>query len=127
MKRYSIYKSALCDGRLTADILTAANILDTSHHPVRLMRPCGSLLIVQRIRMSKIGNIRLIMRWFEDVNATTKGIGSDTEIPDVGNDDEAYWRTVDTETWHNALKGKVAMTPRDIDRWCPGLGSCCSG
>jgi hypothetical protein len=29
------------------------------------------------------------MRWFEDVNATTKGIGFDTEIPDVGNDDEA--------------------------------------
>jgi hypothetical protein len=119
MKSYSIYTSALCDGRLTADILIAANILDTSHHPVRLMRPCGLLLIVQRIRMSKIGNIRLIMRfmrWFEDVNATTKGIGSDTEISDVGNDDEAYWRTVDTETWRNALKGKVAVTPRDIDR-----------
>jgi hypothetical protein len=69
--------------------------------------------------MSELGDVRFIVNWFEDVNAIARGMGLDIELPDVGNEDDAYWETVNTKTWRDALKGKVAMTPEDIDRWDP--------
>lgn len=57
--------------------------------------------------------------WFEDATLAAKALGVDIELPDLGNTDQQFWDSFDRKAWRDGLRGRVAMSDQELDRYDP--------
>lgn len=64
-------------------------------------------------------DVPFLVIWYEDPTAAAKALGVDVELPDLGITAPDYWARFDRKAWRDGLKGRIAMSDEDIDRYDP--------